>query len=405
MAVTNETRAQENAASGVLRHVPSLLVLAGIVTLFAAVGSGLPGRPVAPEEVAQAEAAAKGLERTEDGLLIPKAESDPTALAELSPTDALFRNAQLPTDTGPNPAADPFRLTDDQVSRMRSIDCLAAAVYYESGLEPLDGQRAVAQVVLNRVRHPAYPNTVCGVVFQGHQRTTGCQFSFTCSGHLRRVPHPALFARARRVAEEALNGYVHRPVGWATHFHANYVFPNWAPTLTKVATIGAHIFYRWDQGGPLSVRYAGGEPDIRWRGGFGQVDRNELAAAAAAARAAAVGPGNPDLLGVWETGQVGPNAEGGTAFLRSVVRRYEPVNTEAILNERAQTVEQRPAAQAQAPSSSNRWSLTGRGSPASETQRPLGRPGAEAPRPLDGVRRRPASDTPEPPMPSDSTPK
>ncbi|WP_166037368.1 cell wall hydrolase, partial [Sphingosinicella sp. YJ22] len=218
------------------------------------------------------------------GVVPPVApESDPNALAPMSAEDAQKANAEVPVATGPNPAAAAFRLSNDEVARMRSIDCLAAAIYYEAALEPVDGQRAVAQVVLNRVRHPAYPSTVCGVVFQGHQRVTGCQFSFTCDGSLRRTPIPAIWNRVRAVAEAALGGYVHRPVGLATHYHANYVFPYWAPTLAKITQIGAHIFYRW-QGGwgrpaAFSSRYAGAEPAIAWRGGFGQPDRAALAAA------------------------------------------------------------------------------------------------------------------------------
>src|SRR3546814_13220413 len=92
---------------------------------------------------------------------------------------------------------------------MRSIECLAAAVYYEAGSESVDGQRAVAQVVLNRVRHPAYPNSVCAVVFEGAQRATGCQFTFTCDGAMRRTPSVAGWERARKVAEAAPAGKVY----------------------------------------------------------------------------------------------------------------------------------------------------------------------------------------------------
>ena len=386
MASTFAIRPDEEAAPGVLRHVPSVLVLAGVVALFASVGGGLSGGAVPPSELKRAEAASAGLERTADGQLLPKAESDPTALAQISPTDALFRNAALPIDDGPNPAAAAFRLAEDQVARMRSIDCLTAAIYYEAGLEPIDGQRAVAQVVLNRVRHPAYPNTVCGVVFQGHQRTTGCQFTFTCDGALRRTPAAHLWERSRRVAEEALAGYVHRPVGWATHYHANYVFPYWAPTLTKVATVGAHIFYRWDGGGRLTARYAGAEPDIRWRGGFGQ---NPEAGLAAAAAAAGVTVGTADAAAAAaavEAQRTAPQAS-VDSFQRAILRRYEPVNTQQVLSERAEAVTERSTDRPA--STSSRWALTGQGSPSSETQRPLGRAGTEPPRPLEGIRRRP----------------
>lgn len=377
MSATETLRPTLPAVPEMLRHLPSIGVLAGIAGLFAAVGGGLPGRA----DPAALAAASSGLVQTEDGIVIPLPESDPNALAPISALEAWELNANLPTTGGANPAAAAFTLPGDQVAQMRSVDCLTAAVYYEAGLESVDGQRAVAQVVLNRVRHPHYPNSVCGVVFQGHTRRTGCQFTFTCDGALRRTPAARLWERSRGVAQAALAGYVHRPVGQATHYHANYVFPYWAPTLTKVATIGAHIFYRWDTGGGLRARYAGAEPDIRWRGGFGQPDGAQLAAAVvageardAAAAAAAV-----------EAQKEEPR--GGTSFQRNILRRYEPVATTAtdIVARRAET---------QGPSASSRWSLTGRADPAATPQRPLGRDGAAPPVTLEGVRRRPAAEAP-----------
>ncbi|WP_205854143.1 cell wall hydrolase [Phenylobacterium kunshanense] len=157
----------------------------------------------------------------------------------------------------------PFVLKASGEDRARAVECLAQAVYYEAAREPQVGQEAVAQVVLNRMRHPAYPKTVCGVVYQGSARATGCQFTFTCDGSLAYAPVPALWKRARAVAERALNGHVDKTVGSATHYHAQYVAPYWAPTLVKMAQVGQHIFYRWT--GPwgeppaFTGRYAGGE--------------------------------------------------------------------------------------------------------------------------------------------------
>ena len=119
---------------------------------------------------------------------------------------------------------------------------MTAAVYYEARSEPDIGQRAVAQVVLNRVAHPAYPNTVCGVVYQGSQRKTGCQFSFTCDGSFARRPNTMFWERARQVALAALGGYVHRPAGLATHYHTVQIYPYWAPSLNYLGKIGAHRF-------------------------------------------------------------------------------------------------------------------------------------------------------------------
>ena len=126
----------------------------------------------------------------------------------------------------------------------RALTCLTQAISYEAGNEPLSGQEAVAQVILNRMRHPAYPSTVCGVVYQGSERKTGCQFTFTCDGSLLRGRSAASLSRARLVAEQVLAGRASTLVGGATHYHADYVSPYWAPSLVKVATIGAHIFYR-----------------------------------------------------------------------------------------------------------------------------------------------------------------
>ena len=173
----------------------------------------------------------------------------PLLVRQLAPDDALAINGAIPLETGPNPAARPFTMAGaTDADRAQALDCLASAVYYEAGSQDADGQRAVAQVVLNRVRHPAFPASVCGVVFQGSTRVTGCQFTFTCDGSLERRPSADGLARARKVAEAALGGFVFKPVGYATHYHANYVVPYWASSLAKSAVVGAHIFYRWAGG-------------------------------------------------------------------------------------------------------------------------------------------------------------
>ncbi|MBX9574653.1 MAG: cell wall hydrolase [Caulobacteraceae bacterium] len=175
-------------------------------------------------------------------------------------------NAATPNVLGALSAARPFILRTTGEDRRRAVRCLTQAIYYEAALEPTEGQEAVAQVVLNRVRDPNYPNTVCGVVFQGAERITGCQFSFTCDGALSRAPAPWAWKRAEAVAVRALNGQVAARVGTATHYHADYVHPWWAPTLLKIDQIGAHIFYRWKgvygETGAFTQAYAGREPVI-----------------------------------------------------------------------------------------------------------------------------------------------
>ena len=141
-------------------------------------------------------------------------------------------------------AAAPFVASQDPAEFAQSLECLTQAVYYEARNQSDDGQRAVAQVVLNRVRHPAYPSTVCGVVFEGARRITGCQFSFTCDGSMYRAIEPGAWDRAERIAREALAGNVYRPVGLALNYHTTSIHPYWAPSLVRQTVVGAHVFYR-----------------------------------------------------------------------------------------------------------------------------------------------------------------
>src|SRR5512146_818835 len=189
----------------------------------------------------------------------------PLILQNVAPQQALKVNSEIPLMSGPNPAASPFVFSGSAAARTQAMNCLASAVYYEAGNQDADGERAVAQVVLNRVRHPAFPNSVCGVVYQGSTRPTGCQFTFTCDGSLAREPDADGWRRAWKVAEDALSGDVYAPVGWATHYHADYVLPTWAPSMAKNAIVGAHLFYRWPGGwgqpAAFTDAYAGREPN------------------------------------------------------------------------------------------------------------------------------------------------
>lgn len=155
------------------------------------------------------------------------------------------------------PAAQPFRL-GNALDASRDLDCLTQAAYYEARGEGRDGMRAVVQVVLNRVRHPAFPKSVCSVVFQGSARSTGCQFSFTCSGAMRGRVNRAAWDRARNVASAALSGSVFAPVGNSTHFHTTAVSPRWGASLVRVTQVGDHLFYRFGgrAGSSSAFRYA-----------------------------------------------------------------------------------------------------------------------------------------------------
>jgi spore germination cell wall hydrolase CwlJ-like protein len=172
---------------------------------------------------------------------------EPLAVRLVTPEDAAAINAAMPFTAPVGAPARPFNVAPGDDGE-RALTCLAAAVYYEAASESIVGKRAVAQVVLNRVRHPAFPNTVCGVVFQGAERVTGCQFTFTCDGSLQRVPSLAGLTMARVIAAEALRGRVEPMVGTATHYHASYVVPIWSANMDKIAQVGLHIFYRWKGG-------------------------------------------------------------------------------------------------------------------------------------------------------------
>jgi spore germination cell wall hydrolase CwlJ-like protein len=157
-----------------------------------------------------------------------------------SPANPALRQVSL---TGPV-AAQPFRL-GGALDASRDLECLTQAAYYEARGEGRDGMRAVTQVVLNRVRHPAFPKSVCGVVFQGAARRSGCQFSFTCDGSMRGAVNRAAWNRAREVASSALSGGVFAPVGNATFFHTTAVSPGWRNAMVRVGQVGDHLFYRF----------------------------------------------------------------------------------------------------------------------------------------------------------------
>jgi spore germination cell wall hydrolase CwlJ-like protein len=245
------TAARLKSRAGMLsRRHPREAVGLGVLAFISSValGSAMVQTPVAPASQTVAPPA-----------------PPPLLLKQIAPDQALKVNADIPLAGGPNPAAAPFAFKGSSGARAQALQCLASAVYYEAGNQDEDGARAVAQVVLNRVRHPAFPATVCGVVYQGSTRPTGCQFTFTCDGSLARTPAAEAWRRAYKIAQDALSGTVFAPVGWATHYHADYVVPYWASSMAKNAIVGAHIFYRWAGGwgqpAVFNKVYAGREPD------------------------------------------------------------------------------------------------------------------------------------------------
>jgi len=205
----------------------------------------------------------------------------------------------VPFSTEPNPAAAPYFFPVSGSGYERAVDCLAAAVWYEAG-DDLIGQQSVAQVVLNRARHPAFKPSICAVVFQGAERQTGCQFTFTCDGSIvRRIPSAAAWQRARTVSRLALAGYVFRSVGHATHYHTNWVIPYWSASLDKIVAVGDHLFFRWDgwwgTPGAFSVRPAGNEPVIAKLAALSQVhSENTISSEETALAGTAVTEALPD---------------------------------------------------------------------------------------------------------------
>ena len=196
--------------------------------------------------------------------LVPDAPVPLQTFEKLPPQQALEINNKVPFSSLPNAPAKPFNFAfASPEDRASALTCLTMAVYYEAGNQGPDGEAAVAQVVLNRVRHPLFPKSVCGVVFQGSSLPTGCQFTFTCDGSLGRRPSQAGWKQAARVAERALDGYVEANVGEATHYHTVWVVPYWQSSVVKLAQIGAHVFYRWPGAlgspGAFEARYAGTE--------------------------------------------------------------------------------------------------------------------------------------------------
>ena len=256
---------------GVWRKRLGVLLAAITVPAMAATGGvgTLPGPAVeSTAALATRQAAEAALPFERPGMSFPGSAyyymADPagTALVALPTDDPLAQGAESGRELGAlidvGAAAKPFYGAGTGLTQMRAQECLAQAIWYEAASESEAGQRAVAQVVLNRVAHPAWPSSVCGVVYQGSERATGCQFTFTCDGSLARRPGGASWAQAQRIAAEALAGSVYAPVGLATHYHTLWVNPYWASTLDHIGTIGAHRFYRLRGGNGQAAAFKGG---------------------------------------------------------------------------------------------------------------------------------------------------
>ena len=143
-------------------------------------------------------------------------------------------------------------LGEKNSKRAKAEKCLANAIYFEARDEPVRAQIAVAQVVLNRVFSPFYPNDVCGVVYQNAHRHLACQFTFACDGKSKAITEPDAWARAERIAKDTLDGKLWMPdVAKSTHYHDDWAHPNWVGEMRKMDKLGGLIFYRprnWGDG-------------------------------------------------------------------------------------------------------------------------------------------------------------
>ncbi|MFN4012191.1 MAG: cell wall hydrolase [Pannonibacter sp.] len=172
-----------------------------------------------------------------------------TAVDTRDPFNALF-GAQYEDDLPPpedpaNPHWWAQRPLPPSVHEAKELRCLAEAIYFEARGESEEGQVAVGQVVLNRVKNPAYPDTVCEVVYQNRHKRNRCQFSFACDDIPDRVSEGAPWARAQRLAKDLVAGAQYlRMVDASTHYHATYVRPRWAGQMSKRGQVGLHIFYK-----------------------------------------------------------------------------------------------------------------------------------------------------------------
>ncbi len=193
---------------------------AGLFLVSASVASGLQQAEPSFEE---AEAAA-----SHDKRPAAMSWSQLLQLARISPEEATI-----------------FGALSEKEFRAKELHCMATAIYFESRGEPVRGQQAVAQVIMNRVRSPYYPNTICGVIYQGSQNLNACQFSFACDGIPDRATNKQQWDASMTVARQVIAGKVWvDEVGYATHYHATYVNPKWKSMVKRITRIGVHIFYK-----------------------------------------------------------------------------------------------------------------------------------------------------------------
>ena len=172
-----------------------------------------------------------------------QASANDNVASEIEPGLFLLKSGAIAMAPVPN---DPIETKAETAERAGSDEqhCLATAIYFEARGESAKGQKAVAEVIVARTRAPGRPRTICGVVYEGSHRSTGCQFSFTCDGASDVARNDGAWTRAKRIAAQVMRNRGRKVARGATFYHANYVRPTWASSMVKVARIGSHIFYR-----------------------------------------------------------------------------------------------------------------------------------------------------------------
>lgn len=184
-------------------------------------------------------------------LSLAKEVAAPVSTPDLLGTITLpTKNVPMPRDAPPLSPADRLGLKGEAYTKAER--CLANAIYFEARSEPVRGQMAVAQVILNRAFSGVYPDDVCSVVYQNAHRRLACQFTFACDGKSKAITDRGSWARSMRIARQTLDGQLYLPeVGKSTHYHATYVSPTWARTMHRLVRHGVHNFYRpyaWGRG-------------------------------------------------------------------------------------------------------------------------------------------------------------
>jgi hypothetical protein len=165
----------------------------------------------------------------------------PSSMPASMPTQLAYAR-----DSAPATAFDKLVDKNGKAVSEKELWCMATAIYFEARSESYRGQVAVGQVVMNRLHHRLYPDTICNVVFQNQHMRNACQFSFACDGIPERVTEKKAWAQAEEIAKGVINGTLYiTEVGKSTHYHATYVYPHWAPRLKRNTKIGHHIFYQF----------------------------------------------------------------------------------------------------------------------------------------------------------------